>query len=178
MKTPEGQTLPTFKPYNKTDTEFRAEISKLNAEGKSVLIALGGADAHIELKKSQESDFVNEIIRLIDTYGFDGLDIDLEQAAIEAADNQTVIPSALKKVKDHYRKDGKNFMITMAPEFPYLTSSGKYAPYINNLDSYYDFINPQYYNQGGDGFWDSDLNMWISQSNDEKKEDFLYGLTQ
>ncbi|MDM5146456.1 hypothetical protein ICE98_03605 [Lactococcus lactis] len=25
---------------------------------------------------------------------------------------------------------------------------------------------------------DSDLNMWISQSNDEKKEDFLYGLTQ
>lgn len=99
MKTPEGQTLPTFKPYNKTDTEFRAEISKLNAEGKSVLIALGGADAHIELKKSQESDFVNEIIRLIDTYGFDGLDIDLEQAAIEAADNQTVIPSALKKLK-------------------------------------------------------------------------------
>ena len=178
MKTPEGQTLPTFKPYNKTDTEFRAEISKLNAEGKSVLIALGGADAHIELKKSQETDFVNEIIRLVDTYGFDGLDIDLEQAAIEAADNQTVIPSALKKVKDHYRKDGKNFMITMAPEFPYLTSSGKYAPYINNLDSYYDFINPQYYNQGGDGFWDSDLNMWISQSNDEKKEDFLYGLTQ
>lgn len=178
MKTPEGQTLLTFKPYNKTDTEFRAEISKLNAEGKSVLIALGGADAHIELKKSQESDFVNEIIRLVDTYGFDGLDIDLEQAAIEAADNQTVIPSALKKVKDHYRKDGKNFMITMAPEFPYLTSSGKYAPYINNLDSYYDFINPQYYNQGGDGFWDSDLNMWISQSNDEKKEDFLYGLTQ
>ncbi|MCE2142341.1 chitinase, partial [Streptococcus thermophilus] len=55
MKTPEGQTLPTFKPYNKTDAEFRAEVSKLNAEGKSVLIALGGADAHIELKKSQET---------------------------------------------------------------------------------------------------------------------------
>lgn len=177
MKTPQGQTLPTFKPYNKTDAEFRAEVSKLNAEGKSVLIALGGADAHIELTKAQETDLVNEIIRLVDTYGFDGLDIDLEQAAIEAADNQTVIPAALRRVKDHYRQQNKNFMITMAPEFPYLTKTGKYAPYITGLDTYYDYINPQYYNQGGDGFWDTGLNMWVSQSNDEKKEDFLYGLT-
>lgn len=177
MKTPQGQTLPTFKPYNKTDAEFRAEISKLNAEGKTVLIALGGADAHIELSKSQEQDFVNEIIRLVDTYGFDGLDIDLEQSAIEAMDNQSVIPAALRKVKDYYRTQGKNFMITMAPEFPYLKADGKYASYITGLDTYYDYINPQYYNQGGDGFWDTGLNMWLSQSNDEKKEDFLYGLT-
>lgn len=177
MKVPQGQTLPTFKPYNKTDAEFRAEIAKLNAEGKTVLIALGGADAHIELTKAQENDFVNEIIRLVDTYGFDGLDIDLEQAAIDAADNSTVIPSALRKVKAHYREQGKNFMITMAPEFPYLTTTGKYAPYINGLEGDYDYINPQYYNQGGDGFWDTGLNMWVSQSNDEKKEDFLYGLT-
>ena len=178
MKTPQGSTLPTFKPYNKTDAEFRAEVSKLNAEGKTVLIALGGADAHIELTKAQEDDFVNEIIRLVDTYGFDGLDIDLEQAAIDAADNNTVIPAALRKVKDHYRQQGKNFMITMAPEFPYLTATGKYVPYIKGLENDYDFINPQYYNQGGDGFWDSDLNMWISQSNEEQKEAFLYGLTK
>ncbi len=177
MKTPQGSSLPTFKPYKKTDAEFRAEVAKLNAEGKSVLIALGGADAHIALTKAQEDDFVNEVIRLVDTYGFDGLDIDLEQSAIDAADNNTVIPSALRKVKAHYRQQGKNFMITMAPEFPYLTTTGKYAPYINGLEGDYDYINPQYYNQGGDGFWDSDLNMWISQSNDEQKEAFLYGLT-
>lgn len=99
------------------------------------------------------------------------MDIDLEQSAIDAADNNTVIPSALRKVKAHYRQQDKNFMITMAPEFPYLTTTGKYAPYIHGLEGDYDYINPQYYNQGGDGFWDSDLNMWISQSNDEQKED-------
>ncbi len=178
MKTPQGQSLPTFTPHNKTDAEFRSEVAQLNSEGKSVLIALGGADAHIELTQHQEDDFVNEIIRLVETYGFDGLDIDLEQSAIEAADNQTVIPSALRRVKDHYRAQGKNFMITMAPEFPYLTTNGKYAPYIKGLEGYYDFINPQYYNQGGDGFWDNNLNMWVSQSNDDLKEEFLYGLTE
>lgn len=178
MKTAPGQTIPTFKPYNKTDSEFRSEVASLNAKGKSVLIALGGADAHIELSKAQEEAFVKEIIRLVDSYGFDGLDIDLEQTAIDAADNKSVIPSALRKVKAHYRAQGQNFMITMAPEFPYLKDSGKYAPYIKGLEGDYDFINPQYYNQGGDGFWDAESNSWISQSNDEKKEAFLYGLTK
>lgn len=178
MKSTTSGGIPTFKPYNKTDSQFRAEVAELNAEGKTVLIALGGADAHIELTKSQEDAFVKEIIRLVDTYGFDGLDIDLEQAAIDAADNQTVIPSALRKVKEHYREKGQNFMITMAPEFPYLTTTGKYAPYIKGLEGYYDFINPQYYNQGGDGFWSSETNGWVSQSDDSKKEIFLYGLTK
>ena len=28
MKTPQGSTLPTFKPYNKTDAEFRADSTQ------------------------------------------------------------------------------------------------------------------------------------------------------
>ncbi|MBE1043065.1 chitinase, partial [Escherichia coli] len=48
----------------------------------------------------------DEIIRLVEVYGFDGLDIDLEQAAIGAANNKTVLPAALKKVKDHYAAQG------------------------------------------------------------------------
>ncbi len=43
----------------------------------------------------------------METYGFDGLDIDLEQLAITAGDNQTVIPATLKIVKDHYRDKEK-----------------------------------------------------------------------
>jgi len=87
------------------------------------LISLGGADAHIQMRAADETAFVNEIVRLVTTYGFTGLDIDLEQAAIQAGDNRTVIPSALKKVKDRYRGEGWNFVIGMAPEFPYLTST-------------------------------------------------------
>ena len=79
------------------------------------------------------------------------LDIDLEQSAITAGDNQQVIPEALKIVRDRYKKQGKHFIISMAPEFPYLRTAGGYVPYITALENEYDFIAPQLYNQAGDG---------------------------
>ncbi|MCR0999458.1 MAG: chitinase [Serratia rubidaea] len=177
-----GQGIPTFKPYNLTDEAFRSQVETLNGQGRAVLISLGGADAHIELKTGDEEKLKDEIIRLVETYGFDGLDIDLEQAAIGAANNKTVLPAALKSVKAHYAAQGKNFIISMAPEFPYLRTGGSYLDYINALDGVYDFIAPQYYNQGGDGLWVDEANggagAWITQNNDAMKEDFLFYLTE
>ncbi|AVO60265.1 carbohydrate-binding protein [Pseudomonas chlororaphis] len=174
-----GQGIPTFKPYNLSDDEFRRQVGVLNSQGRAVLISLGGADAHIELHKGDEQPLANEIIRLVEVYGFDGLDIDLEQSAIDFADNKTVLPAALKLVKDHYKAEGKHFIISMAPEFPYLGVDGKYVGYIQALEGYYDFIAPQYYNQGGDGVWVPEYNggTWIRQNDDELKEEFLFYLT-
>ncbi|MBO1042282.1 chitinase [Brucella pituitosa] len=172
-----GSGVPTFKPYKYSDEEFRRQISALNEQGRAVLISLGGADAHIELYAGQENELATEIIRLVETYGFDGLDIDLEQSAILAADNMMVISSALKSVKDYYRSRGQDFIISMAPEFPYLVEDGAYAGYIRELDGYYNFIAPQFYNQGGAGVWVDELNAWIAQNNEARKEDFLYYLT-
>ncbi|AJR05091.1 DUF5011 domain-containing protein [Photobacterium gaetbulicola] len=168
--------IPTFQldpAIGLTESAFIDQIHTLNSQGRSVLLALGGADAHVELKAGDEQAFADEVIRLTDKFGFDGLDIDLEQNAITAADNQTVIPAALRMVKEHYRAQGKNFMITMAPEFPYLTTAnGKYLPYIQGLEGDYDFINPQFYNQGGDGVYVEGVG-WLSQ-NDARKEEFIY----
>ncbi|MGL5757255.1 immunoglobulin-like domain-containing protein [Plesiomonas sp.] len=168
--------IPTFQldpEIGMSETQFIDQIAELNRQGRSVLLALGGADAHIELRTGQEQAFADEIIRLVERYGFDGLDIDLEQAAITAANNQTVIPAALRMVKDHYRAQGKNFLITMAPEFPYLTAGGAYIPYITALEGYYDWINPQFYNQGGDGIYIDGIG-WIAQNNDALKKEFIY----
>lgn len=177
-----GSGIPTFKPFNVSDAEFRRQVGVLNSQGRAVLISLGGADAHIDLRAGQEQPLANEIIRLVETYGFDGLDIDLEQSAIDFAANKTVLPAALKLVKDHYAGQGKHFIISMAPEFPYLTTSGKYVGYLQALEGYYDFIAPQFYNQGGDGVWVPEANngngAWIAQNNDALKEDFLYYLTE
>ncbi|AVB16923.1 MULTISPECIES: fibronectin type III domain-containing protein [Pseudomonas syringae group] len=205
-----GAGIPTFKPYNLSDDAFRAQVAALNAQGRAVLISLGGADAHIELHAGQEDALAYEIIRLVETYGFDGLDIDLEQAAITFADNQTVLPAALRMVREYYETEGKHFIISMAPEFPYLRvskklpllkeittyfpflkdvvtfleslrSGGAYLAYINALEDIYDFIAPQYYNQGGDGLWVDEANngsgLWVTQNNDAHKKDFLYYLT-
>ncbi|AYL78924.1 glycosyl hydrolase family 18 protein [Pseudomonas syringae pv. actinidiae] len=172
-----GAGIPTFKPYNLSDDAFRAQVAALNAQGRAVIISLGGADAHIELHEGQEDALAYEIIRLVEVYGFDGLDIDLEQAAITFADNRTVLPAALRLVRKHYEAEGKHFIISMAPEFPYLRAAGSYLAYINALEDLYDFIAPQYYNQGGDGIWVDELNLWVTQNNNTQKKAFLYYLT-
>ncbi|QQQ50263.1 fibronectin type III domain-containing protein [Pseudomonas syringae] len=202
-----GSGIPTFKPYNMSDEQFRAQVAELNAQGRAVLISLGGADAHIELYAGQEEALACEIIYLCETYGFDGLDIDLEQTAITFADNRTVLPAALRMVREHYETEGQHFIISMAPEFPYLRSAtrdtpllkeittqfpflkefvafltsfksgGAYLAYIEALEDLYDFIAPQYYNQGGDGIWVDELNLWVTQNNDAHKKEFLYYLT-
>lgn len=177
-----GSGIPTFQPYNLSDAEFRRQVGVLNSQNRVVLLSLGGADAHIELSEGREQALANEIIRLVETYGFDGLDIDLEQRALDFASNKIVLPAALKLVKDHYNAEGKHFIISMAPEFPYLTTSGKYVGYLKALEGYYDFIAPQFYNQGGDGLWVQEANhgngVWLAQNNDAVKEDFLYYLTE
>ncbi|SDW89397.1 chitinase family 18 [Pseudomonas syringae] len=201
-----GSGIPTFKPYNLSDEAFRAQVAALNAQGRAVLISLGGAEAEIKLKAGQEDALAYEIIRLVEVYGFDGLDIDLEQTAITSEDNETVVPAALRMVREYYETEGKRFIISMAPEFPYLRttkklpifneirkylpflsefvtfieslrSGGSYLAYINALEDIYDFIAPQYYNQGGDGIWVDELNLWVTQNNDAHKKEFLYYLT-
>lgn len=173
-----GVGIPTFKPFHYSDEEFRQMVDTLHSQNRFVLLSLGGADAHVELTEKDEDAFVSEVIRLVETYGFDGIDIDLEQGAIGAASNKKVIPAALKKVKDHYKAVDKEFVISMAPEFPYLHKDGSYIDYITALEGYYDMIAPQFYNQGGDGLWVDEESLWIAQNNDALKSKFLYYLTK
>lgn len=179
-----GAGIPTFKPYKGSDAEFRSAVDTLHAHGRVVLISLGGADAHIQLQAGDTDALAEEIIRLVDVYGFDGLDIDLEQNAITAGANIDVIPEALKQVKDRLKAQGRHFIISMAPEFPYLAAGRDYLPYLHKLDGHYDFIAPQFYNQGGDGVWDPEGNAgageWLSQDKDEGtyKRRFLVALTK
>ncbi len=170
--------IPFFEPKYMSEEEFISDVNQLKAAGQVVLISLGGAFGRIAIKQEEKEVFKTEMIKLIDKYGFMGVDIDLETTSVNAADNQRVIPEVLKEIKDYYKSQGKDFAITMAPEFIYLRGADAlYRPYVQGLEGYYDLIFPQYYNQGDDGIWSDEYNMFLSQSDDEHKAEFLYTLT-
>ena len=179
MTSPTQGQIPTFRP----DPSFLGEqgfidwVNLWRSQGREVLISLGGAAGFTEVRADQREAFKNELRRIVNTYGFTGVDINLENRSITAADNQTVIPQVLNELKSEFNSQGRKFFITLAPEFPYLRSGGTYLPYVNNTN--YDLMMPQYYNQGGDGPNNPTPPPWILANNDlARREDFIVALTQ
>ncbi|KAF0851453.1 MAG: chitinase [Spiroplasma poulsonii] len=194
MKSYKIGEIPTFIPEVPHKTQFTQieknnyftnQVKLVQERGQKVILSLGVADAHIDLKIADLQPFTEEIMNLISMFGFDGIDIDLEQAAIADGENEYIIPQVLMGLKDHYAKNNKEFLITMAPEFPYLrtnSSQGKYLPYLKTIGDYLDFVSPQFYNQAGDG-----VNVpleeqealgfngwWLTQNDAKYKAEFLY----
>ena len=131
-----------------TKEEFIQDVKALQAKGQHVIISVGGAEGRITIDSTAAADtFARTLIAIIEEYGFEGVDIDLEGGAVAGT---AYIASALRKVHDHF---GKDFIITMAPETYYLQSAGS-----SNPSSYWalaleikDILTvcyPQFYNSG------------------------------
>ncbi len=168
--------MPNLSSLYLADAEVAEGVRDLKREGRTVLVTLGGANTYVALSENDQTAFVNQLIDVVNTYGFDGICLDLEGAAVTAADNQEVIPEALLTVRQYFAVQGRPFYITMTPEFPLLRGEdAPYAPYLERLEGNYDLIFPQYYNQGEDGVWLGDY--YLAQDDDENKALFLYTLT-
>ncbi|MDR2649507.1 MAG: hypothetical protein LBB94_07305 [Clostridiales bacterium] len=175
---PDISGMPTFSPINMSDSEFRAGVEMLKSQGRVVLISLGGAHQGVSLTEADKQRFKDEILRIVNLYGFMGIDIDLEGTSVTAAQNRTVIPAALREIKDSFTAQGRPFFITLAPEFTELRGyDARYKPILIDLEGYYDLVFPQYYNQGADGIWSDEYNMYLSQNDNEHKAEFIYTLT-
>lgn len=150
-----------------TKADFIADIKKLQSEGRKVLISLGGAASPaVRLNTSTDKQkFVTSLIGIINEYGFDGLDIDLEGASVglNSGDNDFKNPttpsmvnliSAIKEIVNYFGSD--KFMLTTAPETAYVQGGyggyngfwGAYLPLLYALRNEIDLIHVQYYNSG------------------------------
>ncbi|HZM76029.1 MAG TPA: glycoside hydrolase family 18 protein [Candidatus Limnocylindrales bacterium] len=112
-------------PGVETEAQFISAIRAKQAQGKKVLLSIGGQNGQVQLTTAGARDtFVSSVSAIIDRYGLDGLDIDFEghSLTLNAGDNDFRSPttpvivnliSALRTLKSRY---GTGFVLTMAPE--------------------------------------------------------------
>ncbi|MBN1409563.1 MAG: carbohydrate-binding protein, partial [Spirochaetales bacterium] len=155
----------SFTPFNCTADEFRSDIQYLNGLGKKVIISIGGANGTVILSDSNaKNTFISSMQSIISTYGFNGIDIDLEGSSVSLGsgdgDFKNPQSAGLVNLIDGIRQVcnafGSNFMLTMAPETAYVQGGyitygsiwGAYLPVIYSLRDKLTYIHVQHYNSG------------------------------
>lgn len=138
-------------------TQFKQDMAALQAEGKKFVLSLGGAEGTITLNTDQdEAAFINSLTNIINEWGFDGLDVDLESGSnlMHGTQIQARLGRALLQIEQNI---GGDMYLTMAPEHPYVQGGfiaytgiwGAYIPVIDEVRSTLDLLHVQLYNNGG-----------------------------
>ncbi|MFJ3666085.1 chitinase [Streptomyces sp. NPDC090106] len=125
-----------------TVDQFKADVAAKRAAGKKVIISIGGEKGTITVNDSSSAtNFANSVYSLMQTYGFDGVDIDLENGL-----NATYMTQALRSLSS---KAGSSLIITMAPQtIDMQSTSNSYFQTALNIKDILTVVNMQYYNSG------------------------------
>ncbi len=183
----------SFTPEGTTVADFKSDIALLQSQGKKVLISIGGENGIVILTTpAQKAAFVSSLKSIMDTYNFDGFDIDLEGGTTLILDNgdkdftHPTTPkivnliSACKEVINYRKGQGKACWLTMAPETYYVQTAastaysplvGAYLPVIYGLRDELTFIHPQLYNTGS-------VNGLDGKTYSSTTSDFIVAMTE
>ena len=146
-----------------TASQFSSDVATLHAQGKKVLLSVGGAAGTITVDDATSAtNFATSAYALMQTYGFDGVDIDLENGI-----NVTSLTSALQQLAALV---GPSLIITLAPQTVDVQSTS--SPYFQlalNIQPILTLVNTQYYNSGS--MYGCDGKLYA-----EATEDFLTAL--
>lgn len=154
-----------------TNDDFKKDIKDLQAQGKKVVLAIGGYEGYFQLgNETAINQFVSDITSYVDEYGFDGIDIDLEQSSVNflsgqdpdinnpKSPNLVNMITAIRRILAKYDDD---FILSWAPETFYMQMGytyyaginsycdarcGSYLPMINALRDETTFVHVQLYN--------------------------------
>ncbi|MFE4972775.1 chitinase [Kitasatospora sp. NPDC056651] len=146
-----------------TDAQFKADIAAKRAAGKRVVLSIGGQNGTVWVGDSASAaTFTSTAWALMQSYGFDGIDIDLENGI-----SSTYMGQALHALA---AKAGSGFILTMAPQTIDMQSTGmEYFKLALNVKDILTIVNMQYYNSGAMNGCDGNV---YSQGT----ENFLTGL--
>lgn len=154
--------------YATQNSNLIADIPVVQAQGKKVLMSIGGANGSFKLNTDAEMNtFVSKVKSVIQTYGVDGIDIDLENNVYLNQSGTITNPSAhisrlitgINQLLTWYQTTyGKKMILTMVPETAYVTGGLSqyqtdtygvaYLPLIEALRDDLDLLMVQLYNAG------------------------------
>ncbi|MCX5084856.1 glycoside hydrolase family 18 protein [Streptomyces sp. NBC_00401] len=122
--------------------DFKADIAAKQAAGKSVILSVGGEKGSVSVNSDASATaFADSAYSLMQQYGFDGVDIDLENGL-----NSTYMSKALHQLS---AKAGAKLVLTMAPQtIDMQSTSGEYFKTALNVKDILTVVNMQYYNSG------------------------------
>jgi len=125
-----------------TVADFKADIAAKQAAGKKVILSVGGQNGTVSVSDpTAATNFANSALAVLREYGFDGIDIDLENGV-----NAQYLGQALHSLQGQF---GSGLVITMAPQTIDMQSTSfeyfKLALAINDILT---VVNVQYYNSG------------------------------
>jgi chitinase len=125
-----------------TVDQFKADVRAKQAAGKKVIISVGGERGTVSVNDSASAaNFANSVHALMQTYGFDGVDIDLENGL-----DATYMTQALRALS---AKAGPSLVLTMAPQtIDMQSTSNAYFRTALNVKDILTVVNMQYYNSG------------------------------
>ncbi len=125
-----------------TEQQFINDIAAAKTKGQKVIISVGGETGSVSVNSTASAtNFANSVYSLMVKYGFDGVDIDLENGI-----NATYMTSALRQLSS---KAGSGLIITMAPQTLDMQSvSSGYFQVALNIKDILTVVNTQYYNSG------------------------------
>lgn len=141
-----------------TKAQFKEKVARMKAKGHNVIIAVGGQNGVFHIKSDSDKEiFKNGVINIIEEYGFNGFDVDLEGQSAQNGTSHVV--QAIKEIVEYFRAKNPNFIYSMAPEVAYLISTGfgsLYIDLIRETKHLITTIHPQYYNAPGTGVYPFD----------------------
>jgi chitinase len=125
-----------------TVDQFTSDIRAKQAAGKKVVISIGGERGTVSVSDAASAaNFADSVYALMQEYGFDGVDIDLENGL-----NATYMTQALRSLS---AKAGPSMVLTMAPQtIDMQSTSNTYFQTALNVKDILTVVNMQYYNSG------------------------------
>ncbi|MFG2114178.1 chitinase [Streptomyces sp. NPDC048718] len=122
--------------------DFKADIAAKKAAGKSVILSVGGELGNVTINSDATATaFADSAYGLMQEYGFNGVDIDLEHGV-----NSTYLAKALRQLS---AKAGSGLVLTMAPQTLDMQSAGtEYFKTALAVKDILTVVNTQYYNSG------------------------------